>query len=134
MSPLESQILQQIAQLQSTMGGNTPVQPAIPTTSQPPVQNYLTENDVSRIAKQVLAEELLALKDSTAPKLTQAPQEISPLVRSINEGLTEEERMWLYHPDRLKDVDKHLPDFLLTEDGKLAIQSFIIYFRGLYEN
>lgn len=128
MSPLEAQILQQIAQLQTTMGGNKPTV-APQTTIE---QANLSVEDVVKIARQVFVEELAVLKDST-PEVNEA-KEVSPLVSAINAGLTAEERIWLFNPERLQHVEEQLPKFLLTEDGKLAIQSFIIYFRGLYEN
>lgn len=146
MSPLETQILQQISALQSTMGGNSPsLQPQQMVAPQPsPVQTMsgLSEEDVKRIAKQVLMDELSALKDSipipAPPVQTQEPQqqqeqEVSPTLMAVGKALTEDERAWLLQPDKLAAVEATIPAFLNSDDGLLAIQSFYLYFRGLYD-
>jgi len=135
MSPLEMQILQQIAQLQSSIGKNTPL--ASPETLTVPsiVSNSsLSEEDVRRIAKQVLVDEINALKDSAQTVPVEEVQDISPTMTAVTKALTEDERTWLLQADNLPQVEASIPDFLNTEDGILAIQSFYLYYRGLYGN
>jgi hypothetical protein len=100
----------------------------------------ISSEDIRRIVKEELATELEQLKSSLQPqKPVQTP--VTPqqttkvtLLQAIGAALTEEEQLWLSSSDKLQGIEAALPEFFISEDGKLAIQSFIIYYRGLYEN
>lgn len=137
MSPLESQLLAEISKMQTSLSGNNT---APPQQAQIPAfvpSNILTESDVRRIVQEVLSEEVNALKDSLnlgkvaepAPQQQQIPAE--PTIQdAVNLALNEEERNWLLQNSNYTIIEQKLPQFLMTEDGQLAIQSLLIYLRG----
>lgn len=136
MSPLESQLLVEISKLQTSLSGNTaaPLQQAsIPSMSPAAI---LTEGDVRRIVQEVLSEEVNALKDSfqaaqAAQSAQVAPESNQPTIQdAVNLALNEEERNWLLQNNNYTVIEQKLPQFLMTEDGQLAIQSLFIYLRG----
>ena len=129
MSSLESQLLAEITRMQSSLSVNQPV-----ATTPTPVISTFTEADVRRIAQDVLAEELNALKNSlnlgqSAP--THIPETTQPTIQdAVNLALNEEERNWLLQNNNYATIEEKLPQFLMTEDGQLAIQSLLLYLRG----
>lgn len=134
MSPLESQLLAEISKLQTSLSGNNaaPMQQA----PSPIIAPILTESDVRRIVQEVLSEEVNALKDSFQAAQAVQPAQVAPessqptIQDAVNLALNEEERNWLLQNNNYAVIEQKLPQFLMTEDGQLAIQSLFIYLRG----
>lgn len=129
MSLLEQQLFAEIAKMQGSLSGN-------PTA---PQYSGLTDVDVRRIAKEVITEELNALKDSlpqAAPPQTPAVEtQPEPTIQdAVNLALNEDERNWLIQNNNFSTIEQKLPRFLMTEDGQVAIQSLLIYLRSGYES
>jgi len=103
-------------------------QSVTPSPASPVVS--MSIEDLKQVVKAVIAEEVTLLKQEGIPT---KPVENMSLLQSIGLGLTEEEQIWLSASDKLQGVEKHLPLFFQTEDGKLAVQSFILYYRGVYD-
>lgn len=129
------QIERQLLELRA--GKNTSVLPYPPVEVQPAV----TVDTLRELIKDVVANELALVKDSLAvnqPLVVEKPvirDEINPkmgLLEAIGLGLTLEEQNWLSQPDKVQNINQHLPLFFQTEDGKLAVQSFIIYYKGVF--
>jgi len=111
---------QQLAVLQA--------QSALPSPASPVVS--MSVEDLKQVVKAVIAEEVSLLKKEGVPT---KPIENMSLLQSIGLGLTEEEQLWLSASDKLQGLEEYLPKFFQTEDGKLAVQSFILYYRGVYD-
>lgn len=96
-----------------------------------PVAQMLSIDDIRQVVKAAIAEEVSSLK-----KLDEVPKPIEnlTLLQSIGLCLTEEEQIWLSASDKLLGLDKHLPLFFQTNDGKLAVSSFMEYYRNCYES
>ena len=110
----------QLATLQAQSVISSPASPVV----------SMSIEDLKQVVKAVIAEEVTLLKQEGIPI---KPVENMSLLQSIGLGLTEEEQIWLSASDKLQGVEKHLPLFFQTEDGKLAVQSFILYYRGVYD-
>lgn len=122
MSTTTEQLLQaQIATLQAQLG--------TPNTG---ASTGLSLEDIKKAVKDTIAEEVAALK--VVEQVPIKPIENISLLQSIGLGLTQEEQIWLSASDKLQGLEAHLPRFFQTEDGKLAVQSFILYYRGVYDN
>jgi predicted lipid-binding transport protein (Tim44 family) len=128
----------QLAQLQASLRTQPATQAAQAT---PPVSdanaNSVSSRDYLRsIVKEVLMEEVEAAKVAMQQKAATTPQEpvsaVSHLMRSIGNALDENDQVFL--TKHIASVESELPKFLETEDGKLAIHSFILYLKGIYGN
>lgn len=121
MSTNTEQLLQaQITALQAQLGTSGTTTPV-----------GLSIEDIKQAVKATIAEEVAALKvvEQVPPK----PIENMSLLHSIGLGLTEEEQLWLSASERLQGLEKNLPLFFQTDDGKLAVQSFILFYRGIFD-
>lgn len=114
--------------------------PYPPTSVEQPIVSL---ESLKELIREVVVQEVALVKDSlvTAPIVNEqtAPlqQEIDPkmsLFQAIGLGLTVEEQNWLSQPNIFQGIQQHLPLFFQTEDGKLAVQSFIIYYKGVHND
>jgi len=109
-----------------------------PSTNIPKASD-ITVDSLKELIREVVVQEISLVKDSLTPVVEQnavIPVQINPnmsLFESIGLGLTPDEQTWLSQPDKLQGVQQHLPIFFQTEDGKLAIQSFIIYYKEQFK-
>lgn len=100
--------------------------PSSPDTTTPSVT--LSKEVIKPIVLEILREELSSI---AAKAEEQAKVQSNPLFKSIGKALKEDEQMFLTkHIDKVQD---NLPSFFETEDGQLAVQSFVLYLRGKYE-
>ena len=104
-----------------------------------PKASDITVDSLKELIREVVVQEISLVKDSLTPVVEQnavIPVQINTnmsLFESIGLGLTPDEQTWLSQPDKLQGVQQHLPIFFQTEDGKLAIQSFIIYYKEQFK-
>ena len=130
MNPSIELLQQQLSALQSAQ------KPTIEPVSSPQV----SIEDIRRMVQEEVTAKLELLKGSLAIPKEEIPTKVAnqakelTIQESIGLSLTEEEQLWLSQSDKLLGIEKHLPEFFQTEDGKLAIQSFMIFYRGKYEN
>lgn len=112
----------QLATLQAQVQKPTPASPVAPV---------LSIDDIRQVVKAAIAEEVSSLK-----KVEETPKLIEnlTLLQSIGLCLTEEEQVWLSASDKLLGLDKHLPLFFQTSEGKLAVSRFMEYYRNVYES
>ena len=113
---------QQLATLQAQNSSLSPASPVAPT---------LSIDDIKQVVKAAIAEEVASLKKEGVPT---KPIENLTLLQSIGLSLTVEEQTWLSASDKLQGLERHLPLFFQTEDGKLAVTYFMQYYRSIYES
>lgn len=110
----------QLAQLQTSLNvAPVPVVPAPIASPSVTTPIGATRDEIRNIVMEVLREEF-------------SPKPRNPLLASIGKALTEDEQIFL--TNHIGSVEKELPKFLESEDGKLAIQSFLFYLKGIYGN
>jgi uncharacterized protein YPO0396 len=131
----------QLAQLQASLRTQPATQAAPPVSdananSVSSVSSVSSRDYLRSIVKEVLMEEVEAAKVAMQQKAATTPQEpvsaVSHLMRSIGNALDENDQVFL--TKHIASVESELPKFLETEDGKLAIHSFILYLKGIYGN
>lgn len=124
----------QLAALQSQAVKPAILEPAV----QQPLQNIsassqmvtLSTDDLQRMVKDAVATAIAEVR--TLPQENNM-KELS-LLEAVGLCLTEEEQVWLSDPVKLKGLDRHIPRFIQTEEGKLFVQTFMKYYRGVYES
>lgn len=121
-SPISS-IEQQLAALKLSMA----VPPTIP---QPVTSSPVTKEDLLIMIKDLLATELSEILESGGPKLK--PIEVEPITLedALTKVLTGDDQAWLLNPENVK----RMPEFIISDSGKLITQQFIKEFRGMYGN
>ncbi|MCX6733076.1 MAG: hypothetical protein NTV98_06070 [Candidatus Roizmanbacteria bacterium] len=129
-------------QLQELRNNKAPVNlPYMPNTQVLPTeiveQPVLSVEELKNLIREVVVQEISLVKDSLIPIQQEITvgKETNPkltMLEAIGLSLTPEEQTWLFHIDKLQHIQDHLPIFFQTEDGKLAIQSFLIYYQGQF--
>jgi len=81
----------------------------------------VTLADIKQVIKDTVAEELAALRKPEVKELT--------LLQAVGAALSQEDQVWLSDPARLQGVEKQLPLFFQSEDGRNAIKAFVKHYR-----
>lgn len=114
-------------------------------TPRPQVGQSLNQQELRTIVRDILKEELNSFA-GVAQSVEQLPcnqpvvgstpatSSIStnPIIMAVGKLLTVDEQMFL--TKHIASLDGDFTNFLESEDGKLAVQSYILYLRGKYGN
>lgn len=144
MTPQLQQLLQQRDAL---LGMGKPVEPNVQNGLQqipgvmpnPVYAEPYKEEDIRNLIKELLAQELksalgVSPTNNAVEKVEQsaeAPKAMT-LMDAVNHVLSPADKEWLFNVERAKAIDGHLVNFILTESGKDAINSFLKFFKGNY--
>jgi hypothetical protein len=115
----------------TTSIGNTNIAPTpnnVVATVAPVDQVSLTKEAVRGIIQEILKEEVIRIQQESAPMASQDSAK-DYLMFAIGSVLTPEEQKWLAKKDRVKKVNDVMARFILTDDGKLSVSTFIDFFR-----
>ena len=121
-SPI-SNIEQQLAALKLSMA--TP-----PTIPQAVTASPVTKEDLLIMIKDLLATELSEILESGGTKIKSVVVEPITLEDALTKVLTGDDQAWLLNPENVK----RMPEFIISDSGKLITQQFIKEFRGMYGN
>lgn len=114
-----SVIQNQLDILKSSMQATaSPVRSSIATPS------TVSKDDIRNIVKEILREELVP----SAASLGNGP---NPLFMAVGKVLTEEEQVFL--TKHITSFEKDFISFLETDDGKLSVQSYMMFIKEKYK-
>jgi hypothetical protein len=113
---------QQLAALKLSM------EPKKIPTIQPSTDASVSKDEIYIMIKELLADELSKIGKLESNVNTKA--EPITLEDALAKVLTGDDQSWLMNPDNVKKM----PEFIVSDSGKLITQQFIKEFRSLYGN